>query len=498
MLENNNKIIGNEKNYFFKFIDLEIRSLRKNAMNKNSDQKQNLSQLLINFKKTIEAKAVSFNADKISIIDKIENPLKYSGYNFRAANPPNQINTPGVACTNEGFENGNLNAWSGSFEDQSVCTGGTFLGLCLGYSSNDPYSVNGFDQGANNATGPRHTLCTAGTDPNIPALQRVRPGGGTYSIRINNTEYNDYSAARLIQTFRVTQANVNFTYYYAVVLEDGGAGHTVADQPYFTIRMYDQFGAVINCATFDVNGSNATGIGNFITSGTFTYRDWSAVFVPLQAYVGQDVTIEFITNDCTQGGHLGYAYVDADCQPFQLISQAPLICNGIDNILTAPAGAATYTWTTAGGNIVSGGNTNAATVNAPGSYSVTMTAFGSGCSYTIDTVLNAAPVSPTANFTANSPCVGGTTVFTDASTAVTIWNWDFGAGGTSTTQNPNHVYAAAGTYTVTLQGSNGCIDTYSTTVVVPASSTAAFSTAPVCIGNATSFTNTSASPSAVK
>lgn len=494
-IENAHGIYGDEKNYFFKYINKDIISLRKSAIEAHEAKKEKTKSLLSEFETIISAKAKSFAVNKAQIIDQLENPLKYSGYNFRNANPNDQINTPGVACTNEGFENGNLNAWAGSFEDQSVCVS-TFLGICTGYSSNDPYIVNGFDQGANNATGPRHTLCTPGADPNIPALQRVRPGGGNFSIRINNVEYSDYSAARLIQTFRVTPANVNFTYHYAVVLEDGGAGHTVADQPYFTIRMYDQFGAVINCATFDVNGSNASGIGNFITSGTFTYRDWSAVFVPLQAYVGQDVTIEFITNDCTQGGHLGYAYIDADCQPFQLLSQTPMICNGVDNILTAPAGAATYTWTTAGGNIVSGGNTNAVTVNAPGSYSVTMTAFGSGCSYTIDTVLAGAPVSPNADFLpTNPPCNGGAAIFTDQSTGgVTSWNWDFGDGNTSTSQSPSHTYAASGTYTVTLDASNGCTDTYTTTVIVPSNSTAAFTATSVCAGNATAFTNTSIAP----
>jgi len=41
--------------------------------------------------------------------------------------------------------------------------------------------------------------------------------------------------------------------------------------------------------------------------------------------------------------------------------------------------------------------------------------------------------------------------FTDASTGpVTSWAWTFGDGGTSTSQNPSHQYAAAGTYTVSL------------------------------------------------
>lgn len=40
--------------------------------------------------------------------------------------------------------------------------------------------------------------------------------------------------------------------------------------------------------------------------------------------------------------------------------------------------------------------------------------------------------------------------FTDLSNNATSWLWDFGDGGAATTQHPSHVYAAAGTYTVSL------------------------------------------------
>ncbi len=48
-----------------------------------------------------------------------------------------------------------------------------------------------------------------------------------------------------------------------------------------------------------------------------------------------------------------------------------------------------------------------------------------------------------------------TVQFSDNSTGnVTSWYWDFGDGSTSTSQNPNHTYAAIGTYVVTLKVSN--------------------------------------------
>jgi PKD repeat protein len=50
---------------------------------------------------------------------------------------------------------------------------------------------------------------------------------------------------------------------------------------------------------------------------------------------------------------------------------------------------------------------------------------------------------------------GQTIDFSDLSSASpTSWNWNFGDGASSTVQNPNHSYASAGTYTVTLEASN--------------------------------------------
>jgi len=61
--------------------------------------------------------------------------------------------------------------------------------------------------------------------------------------------------------------------------------------------------------------------------------------------------------------------------------------------------------------------------------------------------------SVTASFVVSpSAGVAGVTTFvcTDTSSGATSWSWNFGDGGTSTSQNPSHVYASAGTYSIQL------------------------------------------------
>ena len=62
-------------------------------------------------------------------------------------------------------------------------------------------------------------------------------------------------------------------------------------------------------------------------------------------------------------------------------------------------------------------------------------------------------VAPTATFTHEATNLS--VVFTDASTDpntddTLTWLWDFGDDTTNNTQSPTYVYAAAGTYNVTL------------------------------------------------
>jgi PKD repeat protein len=89
----------------------------------------------------------------------------------------------------------------------------------------------------------------------------------------------------------------------------------------------------------------------------------------------------------------------------------------------------------------------------PGTYNVSLEVTTSIGSNSTTQSVTAAGNPPTAAFTKAVDYM--TVSFTDASTPgtypITSWAWSFGDGGTSTEQNPSHVYAQAGTYAITLQ-----------------------------------------------
>jgi PKD repeat protein len=67
------------------------------------------------------------------------------------------------------------------------------------------------------------------------------------------------------------------------------------------------------------------------------------------------------------------------------------------------------------------------------------------------------PAGPTALFTwtPQYPASGKPVSFTDQSTgSPTLWEWSFGDGGTSSSRNPSHTFASAGSYTVVLTARN--------------------------------------------
>ena len=137
----------------------------------------------------------------------------------------------------------------------------------------------------------------------------------------------------------------------------------------------------------------------------------------------------------------------------------PFTLNPTPNV-TAIDGVASYSWDFGDGGTSALQNPSH-TYPSQGTYTVKLfITTNDGC---IDSavVANAVRVGtiPTANFTAVplSQCVGQSIQFTDLSVPADRWLWDFGDGNSASVQNPLHIYADTGYYSIKLTvWNNGC------------------------------------------
>jgi PKD repeat protein len=171
-------------------------------------------------------------------------------------------------------------------------------------------------------------------------------------------------------------------------------------------------------------------------------------------------------------------------------------------------GGAIVGWQWNFGDPTSGTN-NTSTLQNPehvyaqsGTYSVNLIiSSSSGCSGTITKSVQV-QMKPKALFSANSPCLGNATNFSDQSVpnalSIISWDWNFGDGFPhSNLQNPVHLYVLSGQYNVTLSvtNSNQCThDTTITVYVIPLPMASYQSDAPKCLGSPVYYSNLSTTP----
>jgi len=141
------------------------------------------------------------------------------------------------------------------------------------------------------------------------------------------------------------------------------------------------------------------------------------------------------------------------------------LCDGqLFASVTGGTGPFTYTW-------VGIGTGQSQTNICPGTYTVNVVD-ANGCvqqNNCCNTVTVGTGGSITAGFTYNgNQCfTGNSFVFTNTGTTGVSYSWDFGDATTSTLENPTHIYAAAGAYTVTQTVTDGtCSESYTLTVSV--------------------------------
>lgn len=123
-----------------------------------------------------------------------------------------------------------------------------------------------------------------------------------------------------------------------------------------------------------------------------------------------------------------------------------------------------------------------------------------GCNDTVTQTINVAP-KPVVDFSHSNGCAADTVHFISSTfvntTSTASWYWEFGDSQISTDADPYHVYAAPGTYTVTLTitNQNGCTNSKTRQVQVTAPPVAMFnSTNSSCSGTAVLFSDLSSTP----
>jgi gliding motility-associated-like protein len=370
------------------------------------------------------------------------------------------------ACFNADFEDNSFTNWNG------------FYGSCCG--------INTPNQGFTN----QHQIMVGpGTDPMVAACGNlsITPPGENFSAMVGDFTGTGAQAARLQYNFTITPQSNMIIVKYAVVLED--PGHSVSQQPRFEAQLYDAAGNPLPCTFYQVAAAN--GVPGFQNCGSYRWKDWTTFGVDVTQYMGQTVTLDVATGDCSLSGHWGYAYVNASCSSLEL---SAFYCqNGANNTatLTAPDGFSNYVWTNAatGQQLATG---QVANVNIQGVDTVNcQITSANGCVATLTTAV--LPAEVIGDIVDSNVCNGYATVllnntsYTNAAPDSIFWSSSDGYTSNDTTFN--HVFPAPGSYTVEMIVTNSanCIDTVNTVVEVFENPVASFGFDDVCLGQTAVF-----------
>ncbi len=208
-------------------------------------------------------------------------------------------NATSAQCYNGDVEANNFTNWTG-------WTGVVDYPGVVPWNKMVPGIVNG-----------RQTIMNAGNDPilssygvNLPVVAE-----GSHSIRLGNS--SSAKAEIIAYTFPVTSAD--FSFRYAMILESPTIQHELWERPAFSYFIATGNAALTKAVRFNTIKSKsfladpASPYFHSLNNGSLVYTDWQTECIDLSGYVGQTVTIYFMTNACAYRFHTAYAYIDGLC-----------------------------------------------------------------------------------------------------------------------------------------------------------------------------------------
>ncbi len=359
-------------------------------------------------------------------------------------------------CPNLGFEYGDFTNW----------TGYTWV-----YSTEHPEVTTTPVEGL---VPERHTIMTDNSayDLNTNNELKIIPPGHFYSVRLGRDITESYSGTprcwhqNMRYILDVDSNNAFLTIKFAVVLQYA-ADHLEVEEPRFRFTLYDQNGDTIpDCSNYNVYASNENVEGfNFSITprgDQIMWRDWTTVGVDLSGYIGQSITVEFMTADCTQSYHYGYCYFVASCQPLNI--EITHCAEDVVATLLAPRGFEEYRWEDSSGTVM--GSSQALYIEDPveGDVLTCTMLSATGCEVILSSTI--VRYDPHADFVSNMiDCNSNTVQLTNLSSTSQgslYYLWDFGDGNTSYDIDPQYTFSTSGRHQVSLRIINfpsSCADT---------------------------------------
>jgi gliding motility-associated-like protein len=314
---------------------------------------------------------------------------------------------------------------------------------------------------------------TSAYDKNTGYALRKIPKGYKYSARLGDEIISsDALNSRcweqsLRYTMTIDSSNALLILRFALVLQYISS-HRQIDEPRFRLTLYDKQGNIIpDCSNYDVYATNnyVKGFKIYQLSGSsipVMWRDWTTVGVNLIKYLGQTVTVEFMSADCAETYHYGYAYFVAECQPLYI--KVKYCASDSEANLIAPEGFEKYKWTNSSGNILDTLRTlKVSTPQQNASYNCTLTS-ATGCVVWLQSsVIKYIPHGDFSSFMID--CKSNTVQMLNLSSTnhgSLLYNWYFENENTSVLKDPMYTFNTSGIHKVTMiliNPPSACYDT---------------------------------------
>ncbi len=379
--------------------------------------------------------------------------LLFVGFSY--ADPPNKKNL--------GFESGTFDGW---------------VGYQWRYSTADDVS-NSWNTDPSEViipTSRRHIIISdqSAYDPNTGNALKMIPDGYNYSARLGCEIVRSDPNPRCWQqslrhTMSVDSSNAFLLVKFACVLQYSTSHDNITEmEPHFQFSLYDENENLIDdCSNYDVYSSTNMeeefkAYIPFGSNNPVMWRDWTTVGADLTSYIGQNITIEFLSADCTGHYHYGYTYFVVDCMPLYITVD---FCTDDEQAtLSAPSGFRKFIWNNVNGKAIdSVQNLFIPEPKEGETYSCEMES-ETGCQVTLSAEI--ARYEQKADFSYELvDCNSNEVQFTNLSTHTKgslAYLWDFGDGNISEEKDPVYKFTASGMHRVGLMLYNppsGCTNT---------------------------------------